>query len=321
MSKDVLAATIGGRRTRMIGLLAAVVMAVGLVPWVSAETAQPHGWGHSDDRDDKFLFFAADGMIQQSIERYADQGVAPGFRELLKHGARASDDGLLTQAPPNTGAGWFTLATGAWPAVTGSTNNTFHKNGDPFTQTATHPGRTGSFDAGVLQAETLAQSAERGGKKVAQIEWAGGRSGSIDGPTVDFRGFFSGRGVATNYISPLDDPAFTASFGLQFDHPAGFAGRAAFPQAAPTDAAGWTNVPPSRNGAAQEMRLRVLDGSNPTWVDKYGLNAYIYDSRSDGRVRYDRVLFSTPRAAPTRSATSSKASGPTSRSSSRPPTR
>jgi 2',3'-cyclic-nucleotide 2'-phosphodiesterase (5'-nucleotidase family) len=296
MSKDVLAATIGGRRTRMIGLLAAVVMAVGLVPWVSAETAQPHGWGHSDDRDDKFLFFAADGMMQQSIERYADQGVAPGFRELLKHGARASDDGLLTQAPPNTGAGWFTLATGAWPAVTGSTNNTFHKNGDPFTQTATHPGRTGSFDAGVLQAETLAQSAERGGKKVAQIEWAGGRSGSIDGPTVDFRGFFSGRGVATNYISPLDDPAFTASFGLQFDHPAGFAGRAAFPQAAPTDATGWTNVPPSRNGAAQEMRLRVLDGSNPTWVDKYGLNAYIYDSRSDGRVRYDRVLFSTTKS-------------------------
>jgi 2',3'-cyclic-nucleotide 2'-phosphodiesterase (5'-nucleotidase family) len=296
MSKDVLAATIGGRRTRMIGLLAAVVMAVGLVPWVSAETAQPHGWGHSDDRDDKFLFFAADGMMQQSIERYADQGVAPGFRELLKHGARASDDGLLTQAPPNTGAGWFTLATGAWPAVTGSTNNTFHKNGDPFTQTATHPGRTGSFDAGVLQAETLAQSAERGGKKVAQIEWAGGRSGSIDGPTVDFRGFFSGRGVATNYISPLDDPAFTASFGLQFDHPAGFAGRAAFPQAAPTDATGWTNVPPSRNGAAQEMRLRVLDGSNPTWVDKYGLNAYIYDSKSDGRVRYDRVLFSTTKS-------------------------
>ena len=28
-------------------------------------------------------------------------------------------------------------------------------------------------------------------------------------------------------------------------------------------------------------------------VDKYGLNAYIYDSRNDGRARYDRVLFST----------------------------
>ena len=167
--------------------------------------------------------------MQQSVEKYADQGVTPGFRELLKHGARASDDGLMTQAPPNTGAGWFTLTTGAWPGVHGSTNNTFHKNGDPFGQTATHPGRTAAFDAGVLQAETLAQSAERGGKKVAQIEWAGGRGGAIDGPTVDFRGFFSGRGVATNYIAATDDAAFTASFGLQFDHPAGFAGQRAVP--------------------------------------------------------------------------------------------
>ena len=60
--------------------------------------------------------------------------------------------------------------------------------------------RTGSFDSGVLQAETLAQAAERGGKKVAQIEWAGGRNGAINGPTVDYQSFFSGRGVATNYI-------------------------------------------------------------------------------------------------------------------------
>ena len=299
MSKDVLAAIGGGRRMRWIGLLAALVIAAALIPWVSAETAQPHGWGngHSDGRgNDKFLFFASDGLMQQSVEKYADQGVTPGFRDLLKHGAFASDHGLLTQAPPNTGAGWFTLATGAWPAVHGSTNNTFHKNGDPFGQTATHPGRTAAFDAGVLQAETLAQAAERGGKKVAQIEWAGGRGGAIDGPTVDFRNFASGRGVATNYIAATDDPAFTASFGLQFDHPAGFAGRPPFAGAAPTDATGWTNVPPSRDSTAKEMRLRVLDGSNPTWVDKYGLNAYIYDSKSDGRVRYDRVLFSTTKS-------------------------
>ena len=88
----------------------------------------------------------------------------------------------------------------------------------------------------MLQAESLAQAAERGGKKVAQIEWAGGANGVIDGPTVDYRSFFSGRGVATNYISPTDDPIFTASFGLQFDHPAGFAGQPAFPGAAPADA-------------------------------------------------------------------------------------
>ena len=55
------------------------------------------------------LFFASDGMRQDLIEKYAKQGVVPGFRDLLRKGVKASDNGLLTQAPPNTGAGWFTL--------------------------------------------------------------------------------------------------------------------------------------------------------------------------------------------------------------------
>jgi hypothetical protein len=35
------------------------------------------------------------------------------------------------------------------------------------------------------------------------------------------------------------------------------------------------------------MRLRVLDFG----VDKYGQNAYLYDSTDDGATNYDRVLF------------------------------
>jgi 2',3'-cyclic-nucleotide 2'-phosphodiesterase (5'-nucleotidase family)/predicted AlkP superfamily phosphohydrolase/phosphomutase len=192
---------------------------------------------------------------------------------------------MLTQAPPNTGAGWYTLATGAWPGVHGSTNNTFHKNGDPFAN------RTAAFDPGVLQAESIAQAAERDGLKVAQVEWAGGRNASIQGPTIDFRTFHSGRGIATNFIGGpddelFDDPGFVAAFGLQFDHPAGFGSQAPFPGAAPTPATGWTNVPTSYS-PAMEMRLRVLDFG----VDKYGLNAYLYDSTDDGSTNYDRVLF------------------------------
>ena len=104
------------------------------------------------------------------------------------------------------------------------------------------PATATAFDANVLQAETIAQSAERGGKKVLQLEWAGGRSGVIDGPTVDYRTFHSGRGVTTNFIDPTDQERLIASFGLQFDHPAGFAGNAPFPQAAPTDATGGSAV-------------------------------------------------------------------------------
>src|SRR3954471_23256901 len=273
-----------GRRVPALAIVgAAAALAVGLaVPWDNSD-AHRGGHGYHGDDSGRLLFFAADGMRQDAVEQFSDDGDTPGFRDLLKHGAYASGHGLLTQAPPNTGAGWFTLTTGAWPAVRGSTNNTFHINGQPFGNS------TAAFaPSGVLQAETLAQAAERGGKKAAQIEWAGGRSGGIKWPTLDFRNFRSGRGVATNYISPTDNEAFTRSFGLQFDHPTGFAGNAAFPQAKPSPATGWTNVPRSYS-PPMEMRLRVIDAG----VDKYGLNAYIYDSRNDRKTRYDHVLFST----------------------------
>ncbi len=200
------------------------------------------------------IFFAADGLRQDLVAQFSANGQMPVMAKFLKNGAQAADGGLLTQAPPNTGAGWYSLATGAWPGVHGSTNNTFHINGAPFGN------RTAAFDTGVLQAETLAQAAERGGKKVAQIEWAGGRVGAINGPTVDYRAFLSGRGVATNYISPTDDANFVAAFGLQFDHPAGFAGQAAFPAAAPAPAIWLDQCPeflqPSAGNAHARARLR-----------------------------------------------------------------
>ncbi len=240
---------------------------------------------------EKAVFFAADGLRQDLVERYAAQGKMPTMRSLLRTGVKASSNGLLTQAPPNTGAGWYTLATGAWPGVTGSTNNTFHVNGNAFGTS-----RMAAFDAGVLQAETIAQSAERGGLKVAQVEWAGGRNASINGPTIDYRTFHSGRGVTTNFIGTsgdklFDDATLIASLGLQFDHPAGHAGQTPFAEAAPTPATGWTGVPQSFS-PAQQLRLRVLDSG----TDKYGLNAYVYDSTNDNTTNYNRVLLSTTKS-------------------------
>jgi len=99
----------------------------------AAASTQSH---HRDDKTDPVLMFAADGMRQDLIEKYIDErrGALPGFADLLRHGASASGGGMLTQAPPNTGAGWYTMATGAWPGVTGSTNNTFHINTQPLGQ-------------------------------------------------------------------------------------------------------------------------------------------------------------------------------------------
>ncbi len=268
------------RRRRLL-LLPAILALAGSALAAPAAASGPHGSGGRPNDDDKAVFFAADGLRQDIVARYASQGRLPTMASFLKNGTKAAGDGLLTEAPPNTGAGWYSLATGAWPSVTGSTNNTFHINGQPFAN------RTAAFDANVLQAESIAQSAERGGLKVAQVEWAGGRNATINGPTIDFQSLHSGRGIATNYTSAADSAAFVTSLGLQYDHPAGFAGQAPFAGAAPSDAAGWTNVPASFS-PAKEMRLRVLDAG----VDKYGLNAYLFDSRDDGQVGYDRVLLS-----------------------------
>lgn len=270
-------------RTRAALLLTPLLAALAVLAVASAgPAATTGGHGGGGGGDGAAIFFASDGLRQDLVESPTGRLLLPNMSRLLRSGVRAADGGLLTQAPPNTGAGWYSLATGAWPGVHGSTNNTFAINGAAFSS------RTAAFDSGVVQAETLAQAAERGGKKVAQIEWAGGRVGAISGPTVDYLTFLSGRGVATNFISPTDDAAFVASFGLQFDHPSGFAGQAPFPGAAPVDAAGWTNAPKSYS-PAKEMRLRVLDFG----ADKYGLNAYIFDSTNDKKVNYNKVLFSS----------------------------
>ena len=80
MSKVMGAVTDGGRhRMRLVGVLVAAVLAAGLVPWVSADTARPSGGGHGhghDRGDDDFLFFAADGLtyrVRQDFDAAADQ--------------------------------------------------------------------------------------------------------------------------------------------------------------------------------------------------------------------------------------------------------
>ena len=206
---------------------------------------------------DKAVLFAADGMRQDIMARYAAQGFMPRFAELLKKGVvgarrRHADPGAAEHRCRLVQPGDRRLA-----GRHGSTNNTFHINGQPFAN------RTAAFDPGVLQAETIAQAAERGGKKVAQIEWAGGRNGRSTARRSTSGTFFSGRGVATNYISaddPADDAALIASFGLQFDHPAGFAGQAAFPGAAPSPGDGLDEcarvVQPGDGNAPAGARLR-----------------------------------------------------------------
>ena len=174
----------------------------------------------------KVVFFASDGMRPDLVDKYAAEGLMPTFKDLIDKGVKG-DNGLQPAFPPNTGVGWYTLASGTWPSEHGSTNNTFHRTGDLFNN------RT-SLGASILQADTLQQAAERAGKKVVSVEWVGSRTLGLQGPVIDFRNFFSGRGVLT-FPSVPSEVAGAAAFGVSYQ------------VAAIAPAAGWSNAPAGDN--------------------------------------------------------------------------
>ncbi len=95
------------------------------------------------------------------------------------------------------------MATGTYPSEHGSTNNTYFRTGDAFSN------RTSFSAANTMQADTIANAAERAGKKVAQIDWVGGAAANINGPTVDFTNFFSNRGVLVGAANATEQAGST----------------------------------------------------------------------------------------------------------------
>ncbi|HZO95889.1 MAG TPA: 5'-nucleotidase C-terminal domain-containing protein [Gaiellaceae bacterium] len=220
---------------------------------------------------EKVVLFASDGMRPDLMERYAREGAMPTYARLLKDGA-AGDDGMVQAFPPNTGVGWYTIATGTYPSEHGSTNNTFFRSGDAFTS------RTSFSGSGVLQADTIANAAERAGKKVAQIEWTGGRSAGIAGPTVDFANFFSTRGVLTRPAVTSEQNG-AAAFGLSYQV-ASFA-----------PAAGWTNVPAGDPATTPMQTTLAVNTTFAAQNPNRSYDVYVYDGVADATRAYDHVLL------------------------------
>ncbi len=216
------------------------------------------------------IYFAADGMRPDLVDKYANAGAMPTMRQLMEQGLKGQN-GLLQGFPPNTGVGWYTLSTGTWPGEHGSTNNTFHRTGEGNFNNSTSFATTG-----ILQADHIGQSAERSGKTVVSMEWVGTRNlvPALQGPVVDFRTFIGGRGIMLNYDLP-GQPAGANAFGVQYQ------------KVTLADAAGWTNVPASFSPAKQASftHNNAQIAANGVW------DVYIYDSTDDSTTNYDRVLI------------------------------
>src|SRR6478672_10254890 len=147
-------------RRRVPALVALCATALAIVTTIGAADAVAEGDGRPVG---KVVLFASDGMRPDLMEKYAKAGAMPTYKSLMRDGV-TGDNGMVQSFPPNTGVGWYSIATGTYPSEHGSTNNTFFRTGDTFSN------RTSFSGSGVLQADTLAAAAERAGKKVAQVD-------------------------------------------------------------------------------------------------------------------------------------------------------
>ena len=251
-------------------LAPAFVGAAAIVFTMTAGTAIAKQDGRPVDR---VVMFASDGMRPDLMERYAKAGFMPTYKNLMKDGVTGKN-GMVQAFPPNTGVGWYTMATGAYPSEHGSTNNTFFRGGDGFAN------RTSFSNAGVLQADTIANAAERAGKKVAQIDWVGGAAATIDGPTVDFTNFFSNRGVLVGAVNPVEQ-AGSAFFGVTYQV-----------AAAPVVATGWTGVPTGDPAAPPKETTWAIPSTFAAQNPARTYNVYFYDSVTGGGANYDHAIVS-----------------------------
>src|SRR5689334_18614150 len=264
--------TVFGRR--LSAGSAAVLLTAGLVATVSSSAAaSPPSPAHRTP----VVLFSSDGMRPDLMQRYASQGLMPTYASLMRSGA-TGDNGLTQGFPPNTGQGWYTLATGAGPGVHGSTNNTFFDNRQPFTTSTSfsfhgNGASPGSDPTNVLEAQSVASSAELAGKKVAQLEWTGGLNANINGPTVDYATFYSRRGLLEYPVNPTKQTS-AAAFGLSYQ------------VAAFTPATGWTNVPASAKPAQQTVL--TVETTSAALNPSRTFDLYVYATSSSG---YDRVVM------------------------------
>jgi 2',3'-cyclic-nucleotide 2'-phosphodiesterase (5'-nucleotidase family) len=253
-------------------LAAAVTFVLSLAllsPLAEGAAAKPRAGKPAADR---VIMFASDGMRPDLMQDFAAEGAMPTYASLMDAGVEG-DNGLSQAFPGNTGVGWATLATGTYPSDHGSTNNTFHRTGADFT------GTSSGFGTGILQADTIMQAAERAGKTVVSMEWVAGRALTppLQGPTIDFRTFFSNRGVLVNFDLP-GQPAGANEFGVSYQ------------RVDLDDAAGWTNVPASFSPAKQET-LKLTNTAFPASLnhDRF-YDLYLYDATDDATENYDSVL-------------------------------
>jgi hypothetical protein len=210
-------------RFRAPVLFTVFALLMSLAPAASAATPPPK------PSADKAIFFGSDGMRPDLMESYAAQGLMPTYADLMAKGVRGAN-GMVQAFPPNTGVGWYTLATGTYPGEHGSTNNTI-RTGTPSAGPASPPpGPSRRIDR---------RRGRRAGKR--RVDRVGGAAAGITArpstsPTFPTRGVWRRR---------------------QPSEQAGLPPSGSVPDGGVCRGSGWSNVPASDPAARRANALTV----------------------------------------------------------------
>ncbi|SOD75001.1 2',3'-cyclic-nucleotide 2'-phosphodiesterase (5'-nucleotidase family) [Jatrophihabitans sp. GAS493] len=224
--------------------------------------------------DSSVLLFDAAGLQSRTLESLEKRGALPAYARLQREGVSA-ESGITTAVPAATGPDVDALTTGAWPARTGTTGDTYFDTRSAFSSSlsSTATAVTAGPAAGADEAESLAASAEGAGRLVAQLDWPGGLAAGIAGPTVDRATSYSQAGVVQTPAEPTRETEVRA---------AGFGYQAATIEAA----TGWSHVPSSRRPALQSTFS--IETTSSAVNPNRDFDLFIYATSRRG---YDRVLI------------------------------
>ena len=266
-------------RFRPLVLLALVALLFSAVasPVTAAPKPKPSPVGSTP----RVVMFASDGMRPDLMEKYAKAGFMPTYRQLMKKGVTGRN-GMTQAFPPNTGVGWYTMATGAYPADHGSTNNTYFRAGDTF--------RTGRRSRLRHVAGGHDRRRRRASGQEGRPDRLGRRRGrDHPGPDRRLHQLLHQPRRPRRPADPVE-AAGSAFFGVNYE------------DATLAAATGWTSVPAGDPAATPQQTT----WSVPTSVFGCGVatppatctnlnrtyNVYFYDSVTGGGVAFDHAIVS-----------------------------
>ena len=221
----------------------------------------------------RVVMFASDGMRPDLMEKYAKDGAMPTYKELMKKGI-TGDNGMTPAFPPNTGVGWYTMATGTYPSEHGSTNNTYFRAGDCVLRTARRSRRRTRCRPTRLptQRSARARRSHRSTGSVAPLQASPGLSSTSR---------ISSRTAACSW-------AWTTRPSMRARRSS-----ASTTRSAPiSNASGWTNVPAGDPAATPKQTTWLIRSTFAAQNPNRTYNVYFYDSQTGGGVKYDRAIVS-----------------------------